>query len=154
MAISVPFTLFYFSCHPLPSSDIVYIFLSVFCLHSSITVWTPGDRQWLCLCSLLYLQQCSPGLFSPNHQHEKGKDFGGSVLGIHYICVEYSMYLSGATLEIKRLETDSMGKVILGQRVEWKFSKLLSDNSSCRLVSFPTFLKKHLLYAAVLWRMC
>lgn len=64
------------------------------------------------------------------------------------------MYLSGATLEIKRLETDSMGKVILGQRVEWKSSKLLSDNSSCRLVSFPTFLKKHLLYAAVLCRMC
>ena len=154
MAVSVPFTLLYFSCCLFPSSDTVYIFLSAFGLPSSITVWTPGGRQWLCFCSLLHLQQCSPGLFSPNHQHEKVKDFGGSVLGIHCICVEYSRCLSGATLGIKRLETVSMGKVISGQRVEWKSSKLLSDNSSCRLVSFPTFLKKHLHYATVLCRVC
>lgn len=81
-------------------------------------------------------------------------DFCGSVLGIHYICTEYSVYLAGTMLEVNSLETVSMGKVIWGQRVEWSSTKVLSDNSFYRLVSFPTFLKNYLHYANILHRVC
>lgn len=69
-------------------------------------------------------------------------DFCGpvAILGIHYICVQCSIYLTDATLEISSPETVFIGKVFLVQRVERNFSKLLLDNSCYRSVSFPTFL--------------
>lgn len=50
------------------------------------------------------------------------------------------MYLFDVALAVNSLEIVSMGKVILVQRVQWNFSKLLSGSSCCRLVSFPIFL--------------